>query len=255
MADIETVPHPARRATLYRMVMREHVCPFGVKARWLLRRRGYAVDDRLIRSREEQEAIKARFGVKTTPQVFIEGRRIGGYDDLRRHFGLAVRDPNATSYAPVIAVFAVAATIALATLWHEGAALVSGDGAMRFGAVAMMLLAMLKLQDVDRFATMFLGYDLLAQRLVPYAYAYPILEFGAGAMMLGDVGRWVSGPVALAIGAIGAVSVVKAVWIDRRDIKCACVGGGSRVPLGFVSLSEDLVMAAMGIAVCARAIA
>jgi hypothetical protein len=53
--------------------------------------------------------------------------------------------------------------------------------------------------------------------------------------------------VALIIGGIGAVSVVKAVYIEKRDIKCACVGGSSKVPLGFVSLTENLMMVAMAI--------
>jgi hypothetical protein len=51
----------------------------------------------------------------------------------------------------------------------------------------------------------------------------------------------------LVIGGIGAVSVVKAVYIDRRELNCACVGGGSKVPLGFVSLTENLMMIAMAL--------
>ena len=39
----------------------------------------------------------------------------------------------------------------------------------------------------------------------------------------------------------------KAVYIDRRALKCACVGGGSRVPLGFVSLTENLAMVGMAL--------
>ncbi|HAW54664.1 MAG TPA: glutaredoxin, partial [Hyphomonas sp.] len=54
-------------------------------------------------------------------------------------------------------------------------------------------------------------------------------------------------PIALFIGTIGAISVYKAVYVDKRDLKCACVGGDSNVPLGFVSLTENLVMMAMGI--------
>ena len=54
-------------------------------------------------------------------------------------------------------------------------------------------------------------------------------------------------PTALFIGTIGAISVIKAVYIDKRDIKCACVGGGVNVPLGFVSLSENLAMMGMGV--------
>jgi hypothetical protein len=45
---------------------------------------------------------------------------------------------------------------------------------------------------------------------------------------------------------VGAVSVVKAVYIDKRALKCACVGGDSNVPLGFISLTENLMMAGMG---------
>src|SRR3546814_15138323 len=58
---------------------------------------------------------KAEHGVKTTPQTFIEGKRIGGNDDLRRFFGKSVPEPGATSYTPVIAVFAMTALMALAT--------------------------------------------------------------------------------------------------------------------------------------------
>jgi hypothetical protein len=58
---------------------------------------------------------------------------------------------------------------------------------------------------------------------------------------------WLSAPVALFIGTVGAVSVFKAVYIDKRELKCACVGGDSKVPLGFVSLTENLMMMVMGI--------
>ena len=56
-----------------------------------------------------------------------------------------------------------------------------------------------------------------------------------------------SAPVAIVIGAIGAVSVIKAVYVDKRELKCACVGGSSNVPLGFVSLTENVMMLGMGI--------
>src|SRR5688572_23430415 len=103
-----------KRAVLYRMVMPEHVCPWGLKTRHLLKRMGYEVEDHWLTTKAENEAFKAEHGVKTTPQIFIGGRRIGGYEDLRRHFRLQVKDPDATSYVPVAAVFAAAAALALA---------------------------------------------------------------------------------------------------------------------------------------------
>jgi hypothetical protein len=111
----------------------------------------------------------------------------------------------------------------------------------------MCLLAIQKLQDVETFSTMFLNYDLLARRWVRYGYFYPFGEALAGILMLAGALIWVAAPVALFIGTIGAVSVFKAVYIDKRELKCACVGGSSKVPLGFVSLTENLMMIAMAI--------
>ncbi|QGP80685.1 MauE/DoxX family redox-associated membrane protein [Sphingobium sp. CAP-1] len=236
-----------RSASLYRMVIPGHICPYGIKARWLLKRHGYQVDDHWLTSREQTDAFKAQHDVKTTPQIFIDGQRIGGHDDLRRHLGLTVKDPKATSYVPVLAVFAVAALLALCVNWLTFLPLLSFMTLERFVAIAMMLLAMLKLPDVDRFATMFLNYDLLARRLPPYGLAYPFLELGAGALMLTRALDWLSIPVALFIGGIGALSVFRAVYIEKRDLKCACVGGNSNVPLGFVSLTENVMMVAMAL--------
>lgn len=241
-----------RRATLYRMATPQHLCPFGLRARDLLRRKGFEVDDRLLTSRAEQDAFKAEHDVKTTPQVFIGGERIGGYDDLRRWFGLTVRDPKAASYAPVIAVFATTAALALAASWAAFGRLLTVQAGEWFIAFSMAVLAVLKLQKLDAFANGFLGYDLLARRQVRYAYAYPFLEGLAGVLMAAGALKWLSIPIALFIGGVGAVSVFKAVYLDKRELKCACVGGGSNVPLGFVSLTENVMMVAMAAWMLAR---
>ena len=114
MSDLSNHPRAARRAVIYRMVMPDHVCPWGLKAKDLLGRSGYEVEDRHLATREATDAFKAEHGVATTPQVFIGGERIGGYDDLRRFLGKRVHDPKATSYRPVIVLFAMTALIALA---------------------------------------------------------------------------------------------------------------------------------------------
>lgn len=73
-----------RQAILYRMVLPDHVCPFGVRAKEMLETQGFDIDDRVLGSREEVDAFKAEEGVATTPQIFIDGERIGGSDDLAR---------------------------------------------------------------------------------------------------------------------------------------------------------------------------
>ncbi|WP_313618028.1 glutaredoxin [Agrobacterium sp.] len=238
--------HP-RKATIYRMVMPNHVCPFGLKSLDLLKHEGFSVDDNWLKTREEINSFKAEHKVETTPQTFIDRQRVGGYDDLLRHFGKNVRDPNAVTYQPVIAVFAVSASMAVAAGWAMFGAVLNIRVAEWFVSISMCILAIMKLRDIESFSNMFLGYDLLAQRWIRYAYLYPFGEALAGVLMFAGVFLWLAIPVALVIGTIGAVSVLKAVYIYRRELKCACVGGDSNVPLGFISLTENLMMIAMAI--------
>ena len=243
-----------KTARLHRMVMPGHLCPYGLKSKDLLERHGFEVEDHPLTSREETDAFKREHGVKTTPQAFIGGERVGGYDDLRRHFGQEVKGKDETSYVPVIAIFAMSALMALAVAWYALGTVLSVRTVEWFAAIAMSVLAIQKLQDVESFSTMFLNYDLLARRWVRYGYVYPFGEALAGVLMIAGALTFISAPVALFIGTIGAVSVFKAVYIDKRELKCACVGGSSNVPLGFVSLTENLVMIAMGLWMGAKAL-
>ena len=236
-----------RQATLYRMVLENHVCPYGLKAKDLLRRQGFTVEDKWLTSRDAADSFKAEHGVQTTPQTFINGELIGGYDELRRYFKKAVADPKATTYKPVIALFSMTALMALAASYAVYGTPFTVRAAEWFIAFSMAVLALLKLQNVESFATMFLNYDLLARRWVPYSYIYPFAEGLAGVLMIAGALTWLSVPIALFIGTVGAASVFKAVYIDKRELKCACVGGSSNVPLGFVSLTENLMMIAMAV--------
>jgi glutaredoxin len=236
-----------KKATLYRMVMPEHTCPYGLKSLHLLKKHGYTVEDNHLTTREETDAFKTEYNVQTTPQAFIGEERIGGHTELRKHFGQAVLEPGDTTYKPVLAIFAVGFLLAIAvgmlTNWSMGYVIVLPH----FISITMVLLALMKLRDVEGFSTMFLNYDVLAKRWVPYGYIYPYAELTAGLLMFAGVLSVVSIPLALFIGGIGALSVFKAVYIEKRELKCACVGGDTNVPLGFVSLTENIMMVGMAI--------
>lgn len=236
-----------RRAVIHRMMLPDHLCPSGLKALDLLKRHGFEVEDHPLLTREAVEAFKALHGVTSTPQVWIGGERIGGYDATRARLGVPLADPKALTYKPVVAIFGVALALAAAVSWAALGTLAPGRILWWFLGLATALLALQKLRDVEGFSTGFLNYDLLARRWVRYAYAYPWLEAGVGVLMVAGALPWLSVPVALLIGTVGAASVFKAVYLDKRELKCACVGGNSNVPLGFVSLAENLAMIAMGL--------
>ena len=240
-------PTAAKKAAIYRMVMPEHTCPWGLKAVDLLKRSGFDVEDHPLRTRAETDAFMSGQDVATTPQVFIGGQRVGGYEDLRRYLGKRVQDPRATSYRPVIALFSITALLAVAVSYAVTSSPFTAHALIWFISFSMAVLALLKLQNIETFSTMFLNYDLLAKRWVPYSYIYPFAEGLAGILMTAGALTWLSVPIALFIGTVGGVSVFKAVYIDRRELKCACVGGSSNVPLGFISLTENLMMVGMAL--------
>ncbi|MGB7337089.1 MAG: MauE/DoxX family redox-associated membrane protein [Salaquimonas sp.] len=242
----------SKSAELYRMVMPEHTCPYGLKSKDMLERRGYKVNDHHLKTKDETEAFKNKHDVKTTPQTWIDGKRIGGHEALQKYFGVDVPDEDAISYQPVIAIFSVAALMALGFSWFSFQTFMTVRAFEWFISISMCFLAVQKLQDIESFSTMFLNYDLLAQRWVRYGYIYPFGEALAGILMVAGALAWISVPVAFVIGIIGAVSVIKAVYIDKRELKCACVGGSSNVPLGFISLTENVMMVAMALWVGAK---
>ena len=235
----------AKSAQLYRMATDEHICPFGLKSKDLLERQGFEVDDHLLTSRADTDTFKQKYDVKTTPQTFIVDERIGGYDELREYFNKSPAGQQGTTYTPVIAIFAVTLLLSLAfSLSGAGLSMYTLE---LFVALTMAVLAIQKLQDLNSFSNSFITYDLLAMKVIPYAYVYPFLEAFVGVAMIASLPVYLVAPISLFIGSVGAISVIKAVYIDKRELKCACVGGDSNVPLGFISLTENLFMIAAGI--------
>lgn len=237
----------SKKATVYRMVTPNHLCPWGIKAYDLLKRSGYEIEDHHLESKEANSAYKEENGFSETPQIYIEGEHLGGYDELREHLGKGPDPKEGTTYQSVIAVFAVTFFMAITSCFAIEGALSVLRVLELFIAFSMCVLGILKLQDLLSFATGFIQYDLIAQRYVPYSYIYPFVEAGAGILMIAGIATWVAAPAALLVSTVGAISVFKAVYVEKRDLECACVGGGSSVPLGFISLTENLMMMAMSI--------
>jgi glutaredoxin len=243
-----------KSATLYRMHTSEHICPFGLRSKDLLERQGFEVDDHKLTSREETDTFKAEHNIETTPQTFIDGKRVGGHDALREHFNMGPEGQIGTTYTPVLAIFAVAFLMAIATVFAFTESFSLVKCIELFVAYSMTILATQKLRDIYTFANSFITYDLLAMRNPRYAYIYPFAEAFVGIGMLASLSGFIVAPVSLFIGTVGAISVIKAVYIDKRDLKCACVGGDSSVPLGFVSLTENLFMIAAGVWMLSQAL-
>ncbi len=220
---------------VYRIVFPDRVCPSGEKVVAYLQATNRPFADIPLRSPAEVAAFKEQWQVETTPQVFIDGERIGGWEALVARLG---PEPPSPSYAPVASVFGTAALVAWAARL----------GMPGFMGVALAMLASLKLADLEAFTTQFAKYDAIAQRFRPYGKVYPLLELGLGLGFLAGVWPLGIGLGSLVLGAIGTYSVIDAVYLRQKKLTCACVGGNSRAPLGLVTLAENVVTIAMGLA-------
>jgi glutaredoxin len=225
----------SRQIKLYRMSTPENECPWGLKAVKLLQERGLSFEDIKLRSREEIDKFKEKYHVATTPQIFVDTERIGGYTDLAARLS-ATPEQTDTSYTPVIALFSTAGLMTLAlSLKMAG-----------FMGISLSMLASLKLMDLDSFTESFQKYDLVTKRFKPYGKIYPFLELAIGLGFLSGIAPLVTGIASATVGILGSISVFKAVYIDKMALNCACVGGNSKAPLGVVSMTENLMMAIMG---------
>ena len=220
---------------VYRMSTPEHECPWGLRAINLLSEHSIPFEDILLRSQTEVNAFKAQYGVSTTPQIFVGDQRLGGYSDLTKYFSVQPITPE-YSYTPVIALFSTAGLVALST----------SLGLTGFMGISLSMLASLKLMDIDSFTTSFKKYDLITQRFQHYGKLYPFAELAIGLGFLSNIAPLFTGVGSLILGMIGAISVFKAVYIDKMALNCACIGGNSKAPLGIVSFAENGIMTIMG---------
>ena len=113
-----------------------------------------------------------------------------------------------------------------------------------FMGTGITLLASLKVMNVNEFAMTFRKYDLVAGRFEWYAYSYPFLELALG---LGYLLSWqliIVNAVTFVVMTIGAVGVYQKMQ-DEEVLMCACLGAVFNVPMTWVTLVEDLIMASM----------
>lgn len=115
-----------------------------------------------------------------------------------------------------------------------------------FMGVFFVVFAGFKLVGYNMFATMFAGYDVVAKRFKPYAYAYPFIELALGILYLANVVPMARDLVTVLVMGVGAIGVVQELK-KRSGIHCACLGNVIKLPLSTVSLVEDVGMGLMAL--------
>ncbi len=151
--------------------------------------------------------------------------------------GYTVRD-----FIPLIAMFAIVITFTLLSQLLYGFTI---KGAMNnFMAAFFIVFGVLKLINLKGFADAYATYDIVAKYIKLYAYLYPFLELGLGLCYLFRLVPFWTNIFTLILMLISAAGVALELS-KKKEIMCACLGTVFKVPMTYVTLFEDLLMAGM----------
>jgi len=122
---------------------------------------------------------------------------------------------------------------------------IHGAETMRYFMAGFFLsFAFFKLLDIPAFADAYAGYDLLAARWRGWGYVYPFVELGLGAAYLANWQPVLTNGVTLVVMGFSAIGVIQAV-MNKRKIRCACLGAVFQLPMSTVTIVEDVGMVLM----------
>lgn len=117
--------------------------------------------------------------------------------------------------------------------------------AMRhFMAGFFLVFGFFKLLNVPAFADAYRGYDVVAKLWPGWGFVYPFVEVLLGAGYLANVWPVAVNVVTLVVMGVSTVGVVQSV-LNKRKIRCACLGTVFNLPMSIITIVEDVLMVGM----------
>ena len=154
--------------------------------------------------------------------------------------------PAATTYYPLLLLVAfLVGVVALAEVRAGGFAW--GRAMGNFMGAFFLAFSFFKLLDLRGFAAAYRTYDVVARRIPAYAYAYPFVELLLGVAFVTGLQPFATNLVTLVVMAVGSIGVIQTL-LNKRRIRCACLGTVFNLPMSTVTLVEDGLMIVMAAA-------
>lgn len=141
----------------------------------------------------------------------------------------------------------IASAITVSTAMHQFYYGFDSMAAMRiFMAFFFLVFGFFKVVNLNAFAKAYAEYDIIAKRFYGYGYIYPFIELGLGVAYLVNFMPVATNLITLILMLISAWGVFVELR-KGRTIVCACLGVVFKLPMTWVTLSEDLIMALMAL--------
>ena len=115
-----------------------------------------------------------------------------------------------------------------------------------FMAGFFLVFSFFKMLDLKGFAASYSMYDLLAIKVPAYGYVYPFIELALGVAYLTHFNPFATNLATIVVMGFSSIGVIQSV-VNKKKIKCACLGAVFNLPMSTVTIIEDLLMTGMAI--------
>lgn len=147
-----------------------------------------------------------------------------------------------SNFLPLILIDMIVILLTITTqfLWPTSSLIAN------FMGYFFLIFGSFKMYNLRAFAKAYAEYDIIAKKSHAYALFYPCIELGLGISYLLSLAPMATNFITLFIMIIGSVGVIQAL-ARHKTIPCACLGVVFNIPMTYVSLLEDIVMACMAL--------
>lgn len=147
------------------------------------------------------------------------------------------------TYKPLLLIFVFITGIATITSFHHGW-FDTMHWMHTFMGGFFVAFSFFKLLDLRGFADSYSSYDLLAKKVYAYGFIYPFIELGLGIAYIISWQIFFTSIATIIVMGFSSIGVIQSV-INKRKIRCACLGAVFNLPMSTVTIIEDLLMVAM----------
>ena len=113
-----------------------------------------------------------------------------------------------------------------------------------FMAGFFLVFSFFKLLNLQGFAESYSTYDIVAKKWLGWGYLYAFIELGLGIALLIGFNPVITNAVTFVVMSISILGVFQTV-LNKRKIKCACLGAVFNLPMSTVTIIEDAMMILM----------
>ncbi len=147
------------------------------------------------------------------------------------------------TYKPIVLIFFYITLVSLIA----GSTLLGFDEVvfMRvFMAGFFLVFSFFKLLNLDGFADSYAMYDVIARKFKAWGYIYALIELGLGLAYATNFSPAITNLITLIVMSVSIIGVLQTV-LNKKVIKCACLGAVFNLPMSTVTIIEDGLMIVM----------